>query len=75
MRIQAAPFFSPRPGSLVGEDADAIVLDCYWLAQWYHQSPEHFLAMPISEVQLHVMRTEQIAKLRQKRAERDDDGD
>jgi len=51
-----------------------MVLDCYWLAQWYHQSPGHFLAMPISEVQLHMMRTQQIAELRRQHAasERDD---
>jgi len=56
---------------LVG-DEDRLVLDCYWLAQWYHQSPEHFLAMPITEVQLHIMRTQQIAELRRQHAERDD---
>jgi hypothetical protein len=60
---------------LVGEEDDEIVLDCYWLAQWYHQSPEHFLAMPISEVQLHVMRTYQIAELRRRHATERDDGD
>jgi hypothetical protein len=40
--------------------AENLVLDCYWLARWYHQSPEHFLAMPISEVYLHMRRTQQI---------------
>jgi hypothetical protein len=46
---------------LVGENTDDAVLDCYWLARWYHQSPEHFLAMPISTVRMHVIRTHQIA--------------
>jgi hypothetical protein len=42
------------------EAAEDLVLDCYWLARWYHQSPEHFLAMPISAVQTHMSRTQQI---------------
>lgn len=54
----------------IGADTDAVVLDCYWLAQWYHQSPEVFLAMPLSQVQLHVKRTDQIRALRA--AARDD---
>jgi hypothetical protein len=40
--------------------AEDLVLDCYWLARWYHQSPEHFLQMPISAVQVHMRRTQQI---------------
>jgi hypothetical protein len=52
-------------------DEDAIVLDCYWLAQWYHQSPEHFLAMPLSDVFTHVARTMQLAKMRQRIAQAD----
>jgi hypothetical protein len=56
---------------LVGADDD-IVLDCYWLARRYHQSPDVFLALPLSQVQLHVMRTQQIANLRRPQ---DDDGD
>ena len=45
------------------------VLDCYWLARWYHQNPEVFLSMPISQVQLHIMRTMQIADLKRDAAE------
>lgn len=59
---------------MVGEDEN-IVLDCYWLAQWYHQNPEVFLAMPLSEVRIHLMRTAKIAELRRSaRASEDDNG-
>jgi hypothetical protein len=48
-----------------------MVLDCYWLARWYHQSPEHFLSMPISVVAVHMSRTQQIIE-RMRPAEDDD---
>ena len=59
---------------VVGEDVN-IVLDCYWLAQWYHQSPDVFLAMPLSQVRIHMMRTQQIAELRRAHAAAQDNGD
>jgi len=60
---------------LVGQDPDQAILDCYWLARWYHQSPEVFLAMPISRVLEHVARTHQIVQLRQQHDDTiDDDG-
>ena len=75
MRLQAAGFFSPRPGGLgLNEDED-IILNCYWLAQWYHQNPEVFLSMPISQVQIHMMRTQRIAEIRREySAAQSDDG-
>jgi len=57
---------------MVGENTDDIILDCYWLARWYRQSPEVFLVMPISQVRLHMTRTQQVAQLC---AQRDSDGD
>ena len=36
-----------------------MILDCYRLARWYHVSPEVFLSMPISDVELHRRRTAQ----------------
>lgn len=56
----------------VAGDEDNLVLDCYWLARWYHQSPEIFLNMPLSDVRMHVLRTMQMAQLMQQRGERDD---
>ena len=45
--------FSSRSGGMVGDEED-MVLDCYRLARWYHQSPEVFLNMPLDEVRLHL---------------------
>jgi hypothetical protein len=56
---------------LVGEDDD-IILDCYRLARWYHQSPDVFLAMPLSDVRVHLIRTLQLARIM--RTEASDDG-
>ena len=42
------------------EDEDRIILDCYWLAEVYHQNPEVFLSMPVGDVRLHVARTMQL---------------
>jgi hypothetical protein len=47
------------------------VLDCYWLARWYHQCPDVFLAMPLSQVRLHIIRTQQIGNLRQQADDKD----
>jgi hypothetical protein len=55
---------------LVGSDQD-LVLDCYRLARWYHQSPEHFLAMPLTDVRLHLMRTAQLARIMEAEASSD----
>jgi len=48
-----------------------LVLDCYWLARWYHQNPQVFLDMPLSDVRIHVARTMQVARLMQDRGETD----
>jgi hypothetical protein len=60
-----------RSSSLVGEDDD-IILDCYRLARWYHQSPDVFLAMSLSDVRMHLIRTLQLARMM--RSEASDDG-
>jgi hypothetical protein len=41
---------------------DRIILDCYWLARWYHQSPEYFLAMPLLDVRRHILRSQQLSR-------------
>jgi len=63
--LSVARFFSSRSGGLVGGHEDDIVLDCYRLARWYHQIPDVFLKMPLSEVRLHLFRTIQLAKIMQ----------
>jgi len=40
-----------------------LVLDCYRLARWYHQSPEVFLGMPLDDVRMHLQRTHRLAEL------------
>ena len=60
MRLQVASFFLTRTSVGLVDESENIVLDCYWLARWYHQSPEHFLVMPLSRVALHMRRTQQM---------------
>jgi hypothetical protein len=57
---------------LVGEDNN-IILDCYRLARWYHQSPEVFLAMPLSDVRLHLVRTIELARIMRQESAAEDD--
>ena len=49
------------------------MLDCYRLARWYHQSPNVFLDMPLSEVRQHRIWTARLADIM--RTEAADDGD
>lgn len=72
MRLSVARFFSSGSFGLVGED-DNVVLDSYRLARWYRQSPEVFLAMPLSEVRMHMERTAQLARILRAEGDRDED--
>jgi hypothetical protein len=56
----------------LGENDD-IVLDSYRLARWYHQPPDLFLAMPLSQVRIHMIRTQQLARLMRAEASQGDD--
>lgn len=49
-----------------------LVLDCYRLARWYHQPPNVFLDMPMSEVRTHMDRTIEIKRLMESASESDD---
>jgi hypothetical protein len=51
---------------MVGDDAKQLVLDCYRLARWYHQCPDVFLSMPLSDVQMHMIRTVELARIMQR---------
>ena len=53
---------------MVGAD-ESMILDCYRLAKYYATSPSIFLSMPISEVQLHLFRTIQLANLMRREQE------
>jgi hypothetical protein len=72
LRLSVAEFFYTQSVSLVGEDDD-IVLDAYRLARWYRQSPEIFLAMPLSEVRAHIARTEQLSRIMRSLTKAEDD--
>jgi hypothetical protein len=74
LRVSAQKFFSPRSGGLVGVGDQEIILDCYRLARWYHQAPDVFLNMPLSQVQLHLIRTIELAKIMRAEAQESDDG-
>lgn len=39
---------------MVDEKPDDLLLDCYRLADRYHQNPDVFINMPISRVQQHL---------------------
>jgi hypothetical protein len=41
-----------------------MILDCYRLAEHYHQHPEVFLNMDLMDVRLHAMRTAQLIEKR-----------
>jgi hypothetical protein len=44
--------------------AEEMILDCYRLAEHYHQHPDVFLAMPLEDVKLHAYRTAQLIERR-----------
>jgi hypothetical protein len=58
---------------MVGDESE-LVLDCYRLARWYHQSPEVFLNLPLDEVETHMLRTIELAEIMRRTQSIDDDG-
>jgi len=53
----------------VAADAEELILDCYRLAQYYHQHPNIFLEMTLEEVKLHGYRTAQLIERRRAQEE------
>lgn len=49
---------------MVGSEDD-LILDCYRLAAHYHVSPDVFLSMPLTDMELHRARTAQIIRAQQ----------
>ena len=68
MRLEIALFFLAGSAGVLSDD---FVLDCYRLADHYHQPPDVFLAMTAGEIRLHMRRTVEL--MRQKRAAEGDD--
>jgi hypothetical protein len=52
---------------------DDIILNCYRLADRYHQSPDHFLEMPISQVDRHIKWTVKLIRAQESARREDDD--
>src|SRR5262249_31009909 len=77
VRVSAKRVFSARSSGLVGagrfDDAHQLVLDCYRLSRWFAQNPEVFLAMPLSNVRMHIHYAAELARLQQQAAA-DSDG-
>jgi len=57
-------------------DQDHIILNCYRLADRFHQSPEHFINMPLSRLAMHIYYTVKLVEAQEwQRRRRDDDDD
>ena len=75
---QAATFFSPGAGYLVNGgviddlDPDKEILNCYRLADRYHQNPDVFTEMPLSRVHEHLFYTIKLIEAQNKARPRDD---
>lgn len=55
-------------------DSDELILNCYRLADRFHQLPDVFLSMPISDIDRHVHFTVKLTKKqREATRQRDDD--
>jgi hypothetical protein len=60
---------------VTAEEQEDFVLDCYRLADRYHQSPDVFLGMPITHIRQHIEFTLKLIEAQRKAAgENDDDG-
>lgn len=54
-------------------DPDEIILDCYRLADRFHQNPETFTEMPLSRLNDHIKYTIRLIEAQSKARERGDD--
>ena len=58
---------------MVPGESDELILNCYRLADRFHQNPEVFLEMPLSRVELHVHYIVKLTRLQRQAQERDND--
>jgi hypothetical protein len=54
-------------------DPDTLVLNCYRLADRFHQNPEVFLEMPMSRINQHIRFTIKLIEAQNKARQRDGD--
>jgi hypothetical protein len=77
MRLSVAEFFSAGAGGVVEgglePDPDEFILNCYRLADRFRQSPDMFLRMPLSEVNVHIHYTIKLIEAQRAAREREDD--
>jgi hypothetical protein len=58
---------------VVPGDPDELILNCYRLADRFHQNPEVFLEMPMSRIDMHVEYTVKLSRLQRQAQQSDDD--
>jgi hypothetical protein len=58
---------------LVPGDPDELILNCYRLADRFHQNPEVFLEMPMSRIEQHVLYTVKLTRLQRQAQQSDED--
>jgi hypothetical protein len=58
---------------MVPGDPDELILNCYRLADRFHQNPEVFLDMPISRIESHVRFTVKLSRLQRIAQQQSDD--
>jgi hypothetical protein len=51
-----------------------LILNCYRLAEHYHQNPEVFTEMSLSRLDIHIYYTGQLIALREAARQRDSNG-
>jgi hypothetical protein len=55
------------------EDPDELILNCYRLADRFHQNPEIFLDMPLSRIEQHVHYTVKLTRMQSEARKREED--
>jgi hypothetical protein len=58
---------------VVSENPENVILNCYRLADRFHQNPETFLAMPLSRVEQHIYYTVRLIEAQNRARPHDDD--
>jgi hypothetical protein len=68
VRIVCVNIFSPNKayGEFGQLDPDEIILNCYRLADRFHQNPEVFLDMPVTRVNWHIHYTVKLIEAQNK---------
>ena len=71
MCVSAAAFFYRGAGDVV--NPEDVILNCYRLAERYHQNPDIFVEMPLSKIDAHIYYTVRLIEVQNKARERGED--